>query len=129
LIAVSTQRATLTQPGAEVPEYIFEGPFSMKLTPTDDDPGNAALSVADATGTGRLVNGTFSLPAPLQVKASSPLGTGGALGPLGTVLTYSTPASHDPVTVAFRQTIGANDALRTGSYAKTLTFTLSTTSP
>jgi hypothetical protein len=90
---------------------------------------NAALSVADATGTGRLVNGAFSLPTPLQVKASSPLGTGGAFGPLGTVLTYSTPASHDPVTVSFRQTIGANDALRTGSYAKTLTFTLSTTNP
>jgi hypothetical protein len=38
-------------------------------------------------------------------------------------------ASHDPVTVTFRQTIGANDALRTGAYAKTLTFTLTTTSP
>jgi hypothetical protein len=37
--SVSAPRATLTQPGAEVPEYIFEGPFSMKLTATDDDPG------------------------------------------------------------------------------------------
>jgi len=27
------------------------------------------------------------------------------------------------------EAIGANDALRTGSYAKTLTFTLSTTRP
>ena len=27
----------------------------------------------------------------------------------------------------FKQSIGANDALRTGTYAKTLTFTLSTT--
>jgi len=91
--------------------------------------GNAALSVADPTGSGRLVNGAFSLPTPLKVKASSPLGTGGELGPLGTVLTYGMPASHDPVTVTFRQTIGANDALRTGSYAKTLTFTLSTSNP
>jgi hypothetical protein len=33
------------------------------------------------------------------------------------------------VTVAFQQHIGANDALRSGSYAKTLTFTLSTTNP
>ena len=31
------------------------------------------------------------------------------------------------MTLNFRQTIGANDALRTGSYSKTLTFTLSTT--
>jgi hypothetical protein len=33
------------------------------------------------------------------------------------------------VTIALRQTIGANDALRTGSYSKTLTFMLSTTAP
>jgi len=31
--------------------------------------------------------------------------------------------------VSFRQHINANDALRTGSYSKTLTFTLSTTAP
>jgi hypothetical protein len=35
----------------------------------------------------------------------------------------------DPVAVTFSQAIGANDALRTGSYSKTLTFTLSTTTP
>ena len=37
--------------------------------------------------------------------------------------------SHDPVTITFSQHIAANDALRTGTYGKTLTFTLSTTSP
>ena len=37
--------------------------------------------------------------------------------------------SNDAVTVAFQQAIGASDALRTGSYSKTLTFTLSTTTP
>jgi hypothetical protein len=31
--------------------------------------------------------------------------------------------------IAFRQAIGANDALRTGTYSKTLTFTLSTATP
>ena len=39
------------------------------------------------------------------------------------------PVSNDPVQVLFTQSIGANDALRTGTYAKTLTFTLSTTTP
>jgi hypothetical protein len=34
-----------------------------------------------------------------------------------------------PVTVGFRQAIRVNDALRPGTYAKTLTFTLSTTTP
>jgi len=33
------------------------------------------------------------------------------------------------VQIAFSQTIGANEALRTGTYSKTLTFTLSTTAP
>jgi hypothetical protein len=33
------------------------------------------------------------------------------------------------VTLSFEQAIGAKDALRTGSYSKTLTFTLSTTTP
>ena len=33
------------------------------------------------------------------------------------------------MTVPFTQAIGATDALRTGTYSKTLTFTLSTTTP
>jgi hypothetical protein len=45
------------------------------------------------------------------------------------LLTYTGPVSNDAVTVSFRQAIGATDALRTGSYSKTLTFTLSTTAP
>ncbi len=99
--------------------------------------GDATLSVADpsATATGHLVNGTFSLPSALQVKASSAAGAGGAFTDVGgsasptTVLTYAAPVSNDAVTVAFSQAIGANDALRTGAYGKTLTFTLSTTTP
>jgi len=99
--------------------------------------GDATLSIADpsATATGHLVNGTFSLPSSLQVKATSPAGTGGALTDVGgsaaptNLLSYSGPASNDPVAVTFSQAIGANDALRTGAYSKTLTFTLSTTTP
>ena len=45
------------------------------------------------------------------------------------LLTYSGPASNDPLTLTFTQAIGATDALRTGAYAKTLTYTLSTTTP
>ena len=85
--------------------------------------------------TGRLVNGAFSLPQPVRAAATSPAGTGGAFAPVGgsasptSLLTYSGPVSNDPATVAFKQAIGANDALRTGTYSKTLTFTLSTTNP
>jgi hypothetical protein len=74
--------------------------------------GDAALSVSDP---GHLTNGAFSLPQPLQVQLSKSA--------------WSAPVSNDAVTVGFKQPIGANDALRTGGYSRTLTFTLSTTSP
>jgi hypothetical protein len=97
--------------------------------------GDAALSLADpsAADAGHLVNGAFALPQPLKASASSPGGTaapGGAVSgaPL-TLLTYSGPVSADPAAVRFSQDVGANDPLRTGTYAKTLTFTLSTTTP
>jgi hypothetical protein len=37
--------------------------------------------------------------------------------------------SNDRVTITFSQHVGANDALRTGTYSRALTFTLSTTTP
>jgi len=99
--------------------------------------GDATLSIADPSpvATGHLVNGSFSLPSALTAKAASAGGTGGAFAPVGgsanptTLLTYAGPRSNDSVAVSFEQAIGANDALRTGSYSKTLTFTLSTTTP
>ncbi len=100
--------------------------------------GDATLSVADAsaTATGHLVNGPFALPQALLVRASS--GAGSSSGPPAPVggwasptplLSYAGPVSNDAVALGFQQSIGANDALRAGTYAKTLTFTLSTTTP
>jgi hypothetical protein len=79
--------------------------------------GDAALTVTDPSPNhpGHLVNGAFFLPQPLQG--------------LGTVKTYAGPVSNDVATITFKQAIGQNDALRTGTYSKTLTFTLSTTTP
>ena len=97
--------------------------------------GDAALSVADpsANAPGHLVNGAFSLPSALKAAASSAAGTAAAVATLSgsplTLLTYGGPASNDVATVTFTQPIGATDPLRTGSYSKTLTFTLSTTTP
>jgi hypothetical protein len=45
------------------------------------------------------------------------------------LLTYPGPISNDAVSLQFRQAIAAGDPLRTGTYSKTLTFTLSTTTP
>ena len=93
--------------------------------------GDAALSVADpsATATGHLVNGTFSLPSTLKASAGGTLADVGGSSAPTLLKTWSNPVSNDPVAIAFSQHIGATDALRTGSYAKTLTFTLSTTTP
>jgi hypothetical protein len=68
---------------------------------------------------------------PLQDRANAnpfaPLSTtpGSALA----LLAYAGPVSNDAVSIGFRQHIGASQGLRTGTYNKTLTFTLSTTTP
>ena len=87
-------------------------------------------SVADPSSiaTGQLVNGSFALAQPLQA------GVGGTYAPIGgraphDVKTWSGPTSNEAVTIGFKQSIGANEPLRTGTYSKTLTFTLSTTNP
>ena len=74
--------------------------------------GDAALSVSEP---GHLTNGAFSLPEPLRVELAKS--------------SWTAPVSNEKVGVTFKQLIKANDALRTGSYSKTLTFTLSTTTP
>jgi hypothetical protein len=74
--------------------------------------GDAALTSSDP---GHLMNGRFALPSPLEVTLSKSA--------------WTAPASNDVVTVGFKQHIGAGDPLRTGTYSKTLTFTLSTTTP
>jgi hypothetical protein len=74
--------------------------------------GDASLTVSDP---GHLTNGAFSLPSPLEVSLSRSA--------------WTAPTSNESVTIGFKQHIGATDALRTGSYSRTLTFTLSTTTP
>jgi len=101
--------------------------------------GDALLSVADpdanAASVGHLVNGTFVLPQPLQARARNAANQGTAYNNMGSsasplnLLTWSAPISNDAVTLEFSQLVNANDPLRTGTYNKALTFTLSTTTP
>ena len=74
--------------------------------------GDAALTYSDP---GHLANGTFTLPQPLQVQLSKSA--------------WTAPAANEITTITFKQPIGATDALRTGTYTRTITFTLSTTTP
>jgi hypothetical protein len=89
--------------------------------------GDATLTVHDpsATAPGHLVNGSNVLPQALQINGKA---VAGASNPTP-LASWAAPISNGPVTIAFKQSIGANDPLRTGSYSKTLTFTLSTTTP
>jgi hypothetical protein len=95
------------------------------------------LTVADNSNTnvGHMVNGDFPLPQRVQVGATKTAEETPAFAPLGgpgsptPLLTYADPVSNAPAHVTFKQSIGASDPLRTGSYSKTLTFTLSTTNP
>jgi hypothetical protein len=97
--------------------------------------GDALLSVADTSSNapGHLVNGTFSLPQAVTARALNAANTSTAFNPVSGnplgLLSYPGPVSNDAVSLQLRQAIGANDALRTGAYSKTLTFTLSTTTP
>jgi Asp-tRNA(Asn)/Glu-tRNA(Gln) amidotransferase A subunit family amidase len=74
--------------------------------------GEAKLTVSDP---GHLSNGGYALPAALGVQIAPAAWTG--------------PVSNATAAITFTQAIGSNDALRTGSYNRTLTFTLSTTQP
>jgi predicted dienelactone hydrolase len=74
--------------------------------------GDAALTVSEP---GHLMNGSFALPQALRVEIDP--------------AAWTQPVSNASVAITFRQAIGANDALRTGTYSRTLTFTLSTTTP
>jgi uncharacterized repeat protein (TIGR01451 family) len=87
-------------------EYTASTTATVTTTAAD-----AALTVSPGT----LRNGAFSLATPVIVEPAKSSWTG--------------PASNDTFPIGFRQPIGANEALRTGGYSTTLTFTLSTTTP
>ena len=93
-------------PGVEK-EYTASTTATVTSTAAD-----AKLSVSEP---GHLTNGAFSLPEPLRIEFSKSTWTG--------------PVSNDVVTVTAKQRIKPTDPLRTGTYSKTVTFTLSTTQP
>ncbi|WP_270029094.1 purple acid phosphatase family protein [Solirubrobacter phytolaccae] len=104
----------------------YEATTEVTVTSTAAE---ATLSVVDPStnNPGKLVNGTFALAQPIEAAVN------GAFAPVaGTPVAlhaWAGPVSNDKLNLKFKQTIGANEALRTGSYSKPLTLTLSTTTP
>ena len=123
--------------GAFVPAVTATYNTSMAATVTHTV-ASANLTVTDPspTATGRLVNGAYALPSPLQVRATNVANPSTAYAPLSatpssplTLLSYAGPVSGDAVTIGLRQSIAATDALLAGAYSKTLTFELANTTP
>ena len=104
----------------------YEATTEVTVTSTAAE---ATLSLVDPStnNPGKLVNGTFALAAPVEAAVN------GAFTPVtGTpsaLHTWAGPVANDKLNLKFKQTIGADEALRTGSYSKPLTLTLSTTTP
>ena len=112
---LSLQLAAVPSFGAFVPGVARTYAVTSSATVTSTA-GDATLSVGD----GRLANGTFTLAQPVRVNSTPAPGI---------VKTWTAPTTAERVDLTFEQAIGADEPLRTGAYAKTLTFTLSTTSP
>ena len=78
---------------------------------------------------------SFALPQAAAGDRDQPRGQRRRVRPVGQRLAADVadatpyPVSNDPVAIDFKQSIAAGDALRTGNYSKTLTYTLSTTQP
>ena len=96
--------------GAFVPGVARDYSASTTATVTSTA-GDAALSAS----TVKLANGPFSLAQPVVVTPEK--------------TTWGGPVSNDSFAIAFKQSIGASEPLRTGAYSANVTFTLSTTAP
>jgi hypothetical protein len=113
---------------------LYETSLAATVTSTA---ANATLSVGDpsAVASGRLVNGAFALSQSLQARATNAAKPDGTFAPISgsdsplTLLTYGAQITSDAVSIGLRQPVLGNEALRTGTYSKTLTFVLSTTAP
>jgi hypothetical protein len=116
--------------GTFVPGVAQAYTASTTATVTSSWP-DAKLSVFDpsATSPGRLMNGTSALTNALEVNGGGPFAAVGAATAPTTLKTYTAPVSNDVVPVSFRQSITATEGLKAGAYAKTLTFSLTTTVP
>ncbi|MDP2712466.1 MAG: hypothetical protein Q8O56_14725 [Solirubrobacteraceae bacterium] len=108
--------------------------YATTIGATVTSSGPATLSVADlGADAGFLTNGAAKLASPLEARAGNTATPAGAYstisGTPATLLSYASATSEDEVTIGLRQSISASEPLTTGTYGKTLTFTVSATTP
>ncbi len=145
----ATHVVAVTTPQAGAPVALTLGPptslgalvvgvdrdYTATVTATSTAPDRSILTVVDpsTTAPGHLLNGTYALARPLMAQATSAAGSGDVFAALDAtplkLLTYPAAVTNDVSTITFRQTVAATDTLRSGIYAKTLTFTLALDRP
>jgi len=139
-LGVTVSGSSLPSLGSFVPNSAttYTTTLSASITSTA---GSATLTAQDpsAASTGYLVNnsvgGPYALLSPLHINATDGgtnpstgyqvLTSGNAM----LLLSYSAPVSNDPVTIGFQQAIGLVEPLRSGTYSKAITLTLTTNNP
>jgi aminopeptidase N len=109
---IAQEKAAFTQPALDKLDVFFQqwlfGPVKPTITGANFFVKTSVPGVKARAGS-----------APFEPVSGSPL----------LLKAYGAPVSNDPVAIGFQQSIAANEPLRTGTYSKTLTFTLSTTTP
>ena len=122
--------------GAFVPGVARDYAASLIADITTTTP-DATLSLVEnsTNAAGHLVNGTRALQQPLKIRAATAANPNPAYTPLSetgastNLVSWTEPVTASRVTLGFQQSIGASETLLRGTYAKTLTFTLSSTQP
>ena len=121
--------------GSFVPGVARDYTASLAATATATG-ADTTLTVRDPSPVtpGHLVNAGYSLTQALQARAASATGAGSpafapiANTPLG-IWSWTGAITSEPVTISFRQSIGATDGLLGGDYGKVLELTLSSVTP
>ena len=112
--------------------------YTAELAATATSSASAAeLTVRDESSQapGHLVNGDDALDQAVQVRATDAANPDTAYAPVPEdgsrlrLLSFGEPFSNRALTIGFKQSIGAGEALKSGAYGKTVTFTLSPTTP
>ena len=121
--------------GAFQPGVTRDYTTSLAATATTTTAAELAVRDPSSQSTGHLVNGTHALAQALQARATDAANPNTAFAPLREngarlrLLTLPGPMNAHPLTVGFKQSIAASEALRTGSYSKVVVFSLSPTTP
>ena len=135
-VGANTMSLTLGQASADLGTFLpgVAADYATTIPATVTSTGPATLSVVDpGANAGFLTNGTAKLASALQARAgntATPAGTYSTIsGTPATLLSYASSVNSDAVTIGLKQAISATEPLTSGTYGKTLTFTVAATTP